>query len=158
MYLTDIHTIAKFQSGIFMRTNDGFPNITYKFVAHSDFCRCKRFSSIKFRKCLQILFATYLEKLLEWRMQHRIGHKGQSVKWQEFCGLAQCCPPSLQVVFEVCNSVVKLSFILHKRMTFHISHAAWSNTYNLESTLATELNERLGMSSGISDFVRTSVG
>lgn len=58
-------------------------------------------------------FFFYLEKLLEGRMHRGIGHKRQGIEWQEFSGLAQRCPSGLQVVFEMCDPVVKLCFTLH---------------------------------------------
>ncbi len=55
----------------------------------------------------------YLEKLLEGWMYRGIGHKRQGVERQELSGLAQCRPSGLQIVFEMCDPVLKLSFILY---------------------------------------------
>ncbi len=51
-------------------------------------------------------------------MYRGIGHKRQGVERQELSGLAQCRPSGLQIVFEMCDPVLKLSFILYSTSIF----------------------------------------
>ncbi len=108
----------------------------------------------------------YLEKLLEGRMYRGIGHKRQGVERQELSGLAQCRPSGLQIVFEMCDPVLKLSFILYYTSIFlHLTkndlHLDWK--LQLKDTMSFKywfksciwLNERF---SWIFDLMRTSVG
>lgn len=71
---------------------------------------CYDFNQLVFWWQLCVL---YLEKLLERRMYRGIGHKRQGVERQEFSGLAQCRPSGLQIVLEMCDPALQLSFILY---------------------------------------------
>lgn len=62
----------------------------------------------------------YLEKIFEGGVDSGVGNKRQGVVRQKLCCLAQCCPPSLQVLLEVENPLLKLSSVLETGLGFQV--------------------------------------